>query len=226
MSSSKIDRAKHGPGWVEVIIGALLSMLLGAVLGFAYLVTKPVATVRELPKEKVAGQVYYLEGSKDGRKGQTWLRKRQAFLEGQSVELTEDELNTALTTPTEKPKEGTAAPAAAKPPPAADALFVPGSVNFRLADDQLQIGLPVKCPLLGLTILVQAAGGFEKAGDTFRFAPRTFYVGSCPVHRVPIVESIVLKRVFAGQAMPDDLAAAWKKLTDAKVEGRVLKLQL
>lgn len=223
MSSSKIDRALHGPGWVEVTLGALLSILLGGLLAAVYLVTKPVSIVRELPKEKVSGQVYYIEGGKDANKGRTWLRKRQALLEGQSIELTEEELNTALATPTEKPKDGTAA---AKQQPSADALFVPGTVNFRLADDRLQVGLPIKFPLLNQTIVVQASGGFEKSGGLWEYSPDLFYVGSCPLHRLPVIEGLLLKRVFANQGMPDDLAAAWKKLSGVKVEGRVLKLQL
>lgn len=222
MSSSKIDRALHGPGWVEVSVGAALSLLLGAVLCAAHLVTKPVSSVRELPKEKVTGQVYYIEGSKDANKGRTWLRKRQAFLEGQSIELTEEELNTALNTPTEKPKDGTAA---AKPQPSSDAVFQPGSMNFRIANDQVQVGLPVRFPLLGTTIVVQASGTFAKSGGVFEFSPRSFYVGSCPIHRVPVLGGIALRRIFANRAMPDDLAAAWKKLSGVKVEGRVLKLE-
>ena len=48
---TKFDRAHYGPSWVEVILGALLSLALGVVLAVAYFVARPVTLVKELPKE-------------------------------------------------------------------------------------------------------------------------------------------------------------------------------
>jgi hypothetical protein len=47
---SKVDRAIYGPGWGEVIFGALLSLVLGVVLGALLLVLKPVVIAKETPK--------------------------------------------------------------------------------------------------------------------------------------------------------------------------------
>ncbi|MBI5382859.1 MAG: hypothetical protein HZA31_13250 [Opitutae bacterium] len=228
MSLSKAERALHGPSWFEIIFGAALSVVLGVVLAATYLVLKPVISVKTMPKEPVAGAIYFIEGSKDTSKGKTWLRKRQALLEGQSVVLSEDELNTILVTPTEKPKGGAGqpAPTAANPAPASDALLVPGPINFRIADGMLQIGLPVKVSLFDASVVIQAAGGFVKKGETFCFEPKSFYVGSCPVHRLPMVAGFVTKRLLAAQSIPSELDSAWKKLADVTVEPKVLKLAM
>lgn len=222
MSSSKIDRAKYGPGWVEVFFGAALSVILGVSLAFAHLVFKPVAKVKELPKEPVSGQVYFIEGSTDAGKGKAWLRKRQALCEAQSVELSEEELNTAIATPTEKPKAGEAAAKA----PAADAALTPGAINFRIANSELQIALPVKVSYLDAVVIIQAQGSFRRSGDSFQFAPQTVYIGSCPLHRLPMVAGPLLKRLFKTATIPEDLAGAWAKLSDVTVEGKLLKLKM
>lgn len=88
--SKKIDRALYGPSWVEVILGAVLSLVLGGLLATVYLVIKPVQTVKEMPKEKdiVRGAIYYIEGSNDATKGKQWTRKRQQLAAGESVVLT------------------------------------------------------------------------------------------------------------------------------------------
>ena len=88
---SKVDRAIHGPGWAEVILGALLALLLGIVLGAVLLIVKPVLAVKEVPKEPVAGAVYYVEGSRDTSKAKQVLAKRKAFVDGQSIKVTEDD---------------------------------------------------------------------------------------------------------------------------------------
>ena len=219
--------ALHEPSWAEVLIGAGLSLVLGVVLAATHLILKPVTPSREMPKSPVTGSVYFIEGSKDTNRGNTWLRKRQAFLDGQSIDLTEDELNTAVATPIEKPKGGAGQPAsAAKPAPANDALLTPGPVNFRIDGGQLQVGVPVKVNLLDATVIVQATGGIVKKGDTFTFVPKAFYVGSCAVDRLPMVEGLIMGRRFAAQSVPKELTDAWAKLANVSVEGKTLKLSM
>src|SRR5690606_27178828 len=92
--SNQFDRAAHDPGWGEVILGAVLSLLLGAVLGALILVTRPVQTVRELPKEEERPRdaVYYIEGSRSAAKAREVPGKMKAFAQGQSINVTEDEI--------------------------------------------------------------------------------------------------------------------------------------
>ena len=222
---SKTASALHGPSWAEVLIGAALSLALGVILAAAHLALKPATTVKELPKEPAAGTVYYLEGSKDSNKGKTWLRKRQAFLDAQSVDLSEEELNTAVATPVEKPKGGAGQPSNAAQP-ANDSWFTVGNVNFRIAAGELQIGVPVRVNLIDASVVVQTSGSFEKQSDVFNFVPNTLYIGSLPAHRIPLLANWAIKRLLAAQAIPTDLAEAWQKLTGVAIEGKTLKLAM
>ncbi len=223
--SKKIDRALYGPSWTEVIFGALLSIVLGVVLAAAYLVTKPVATVKEIPKEPVAGTIYHIEGSKDSTRGRSWVAKRQQLVAGMSVTVSEEELNTAVT--------AVNAPAPKKPgakeEPAAEAkpgAYTLGTPNFRIRDQALQIAVPVTINTLdlGLDVLVQARGDFEKQGEQFVFTPKSLLVGSCPVEKIPGLTNIIMHKFVGAQKMPEDIAGAWAKLASVSIDGTKLKL--
>lgn len=226
--NKKIERELHGPSWTEVILGAVLSLLLGVVLAATYLILKPVTVARELPKDAVAGAVYYIEGSRDSSKARQAGAKQKAFVEGGSIVLNEDELN-LLAAPS-------AAPATAKPDAAGEVAgatagattITPGALNFRIRESRLQIGMPLQVSVLGLQkrVIVQARGGFEKRGSTFGFAPEEFYVGSCPLQRLPVVGGVVMKQIMARAAMPTELAEAWTKLSDVAIEGSTLRLTM
>ncbi|HYP17342.1 MAG TPA: hypothetical protein VEQ65_09050 [Opitutus sp.] len=219
--NKKQERELYGPSWTEVILGAVLSLLLGIGLAFVFLVMKPVTTVKEMPTETVVGTVYYVEGSRDAGKGRQAAAKQKSFLEGQSVVLTEDELNQIVAPPP--------APAAKKAATAEPAQTVAsGSPNFRIRDGVMQIGLPLRLNVLGFEqrVIVQARGGFEKRGDVFVFDPSELYLGSCPLQRIPAVQGMLMKRFRASLAVPEELAAAWSKLSAVDVEGSTLKLTM
>ncbi|HWA11009.1 MAG TPA: hypothetical protein VG838_16325 [Opitutaceae bacterium] len=250
MASKKVDRALYGPSWAEVILGAALSFVLGAVLAAVVLVLRPVQTVRELPKEPVRDAVYYIEGSKDSTKGKQWLRKKELLNQGTSVALTEDELNAAfyVSPPPAPPKPPAPAPAPgakgkapATPPPApepakadvatdakSDALIAPGQPNFRIHDNLLQVGVPCTLNLYGfkVPVVVMATGSFAKGGDGVVFVPESYYLGSLAINRLPMVEGFVTRKILSAKPVPEDLATAWKKVTDATIEDKTLKLTL
>lgn len=248
MSSKKVERALYGPSWTEVILGAVLSFVLGGVLAAAVLIARPVKTVRELPKESDRERevIYYIEGSRDSTKGRQWQAKRQQLVAGESVALTEEELNAALGGKTAAPAPAPAAPApkgkgpapkapapapAAEPAPAVAAgggLIVPSAPNFRIHDNLLQVGVPCTLNVYGfqLPIVVVATGGFAKTGDGVVFSPDSFYIGSLQVNRLPALEGFVTRKILAAQTIPEDLATAWKKVSDAGVEGKTLKLSM
>ncbi len=233
---SKIDRALHGPSWAEVIIGAFLSLILGAAIGAAILITRPVVVVRELPKpaDQKRGAVYYIEGSKDSSKAAQAMAKRKAFIEGQSVTLSEDEINAVLAmspaaapAPAPKPVEKKGTTKAGSPAPAgAGETIVVGAPNVRIRDGLVQVGAPVTLTGLGVSekVVVQARGTFVKDGAVFTYEPSEMFVGSCPVQRVPVLAGFIRDRMFAAQRMPDDIAAAWRKLSNVAVEGNVVRL--
>lgn len=211
-------RTAHNPGWIEIVLGVVLSLLLGAVLAAVFLVLKPVATVKEMPAEPEAGVVYYIEGTRDSNRARQASAKQRAFLQGGTIALNEDELN-AL-----------AAPSAPKP---ADAEAVPqtvtaGTPNFRIREGVMQIGVPLRVSVAGIDqrVIVQARGDFERRGDTWVFAPAEMYVGSCPVQRLPLAKNFVMKKFMTGATVPEDLASAWSKVQEARIDGSTLQLTL
>ena len=239
--SKKIDRATHGPSWAEVFLGAALSVVLGVVLGALLLTLRPVVVVKEMPKEadRDPKAVYYVEGSRDSSKARQALAKRKAFAEGQSVTVSEDEVN-ALLSPTpgapaapkpgEKAKADPKAKEAEKAAPAAASgeLLATGAASVRIRAGAIQVGVPVTLDVLGVSqkVVVQAHGGIAKQGDVFNFVPETLYVGSCPVQRLPFVSGYVRNKVLASQPIPEDIKASWLKLANVAVEGNVVKLTM
>ncbi len=230
MVSRRIDKAKYGPGWGEVIVGAALSLVLGAVLAVAYLVAKPVVPVKELPKDRPAGTIYYIEGTRSAENGKQWMRKKQLLTEGSSVALNEDELNAWITTETTPPPPEKPAPGPKAPPPAPTGLIALGPPNFRIHDGLLQIGSKGTLYLdwfgTKTSIIVQVAGRFVKEGGVFVFEPSEFCLGSCPLHKLPGLGEFLFRHLVAKEKVPDDLAGAWKKLADVSIEENTLKLTM
>lgn len=240
MAKTKVDRAIHGPSWTEVILGAVLSLILGVALGAALLILKPVKQVRELPKEgdRDSSLVYYVEGSRDGSKAKQALAKRQAFVAGKSVQVTEEEVNSLVggsaapaTPPPAAPKAGDkkgAEKAAEKAAAAAGDLLATGTPNVRIRDNVLQIGVPVTVGLMGLEqkVIVFGRGKLVKGSDGYVYEPDELYLGSCPVQRLPFLSGYVRNKFLAATPIPEDIATAWKKVTDATIEGNTLKLTL
>jgi hypothetical protein len=216
--NKKVQRALYGPGVVEVTLGAVLSLAAGVVLAGLYLVLKPVAVVTQLPPadKREEGMVYYVQGAKGAGKGGQLLRKQQLFLDGSSVVLTEDELNTWMASSNSAPKKPTDPKA-----PAANQL------NFRINKGMLQIGLPYSVDWLGGgSVIIQMQGMFAKEGDEFVYEPSTIYIGSLPAQRIPILLTLLKRKIYSAQELPDDLAAAWKKLEKVSVENNALRLTM
>lgn len=229
--TKKVDRAVHGPSWTEVILGALLSLILGAVIGALLLIFRPVTVARELPKEPEKRAVYYIEGSRETGRGREAPAKRKALIAGQSVTLNEEELNAlvgAANAGGEKqgagmPKDGKGAKAEEA---AGSGYFVVGAPVFRIANGEFQVGAPVTVDLLGQKIIAQARGGFEKDGQIFVFKPTEMYLGSCPLQRLPLVAALLRNKFVAAQPIPEDLREAWQKLAAVSVQGNTLKLTM
>jgi len=254
MVSSKIERAKYGPGVLEVILGALLSLILGAVLAVCYLILQPVQIGKTPDKEQPTSPVIYVKGGQDEDRSKQWLRKKQLFTENSSVEVNEDELNawiTAGTTPVPpkpadvkkpeqpaddkksdpKAKDKKPEPPPTPPPPAGPTETLQfGSPNFHIENGVLQIGregeLNIDMVGLKLPFVIQASGRFTKTPEGFVFVPDQFYIGCCPLHKLPGVAGFVVDRLLANEKLPDDVSAALKKLADVAVEGDTLKLTM
>jgi hypothetical protein len=233
MVSSKIERANRGPNILEVFLGATLSLALGVAAALFYLIVQPVQVGLAEAKAEPGGPVTYVKGSQDEDHGKQWLRKKQLFTEGTSVDVNEDELNAWMTAGTEPepPKAANAKPPAPGQPaaPAASGKLIQfGTPNFRIANKMLQIGSEgeIDLDMLGIKrpLILQTSGRFVKIGGRIIFVPAQFYIGSCPLHKLPGVAAFVFDHLLAEMKVPGDIAAAWKKLASVSVQENSLLL--
>lgn len=213
---SKAPQNFNGPSLFEVTLGALLSLTLGVVLAAGYLAAQPVETVRSMPRGPNPDKVYYVTGSARSSLGKGWLRKKQMLVEpgAASIELSEDELNTWLNSSKTKSddEEG--------------GLITPQTMNFRIADGQLQVGLPCSISVAGYnqSLVIQTRGTFVAKGDRFAYSPNEVMVGQLAAHRLPILGGIVAGRLAAMHEAPEDLVEAWQSLSDVNISGNRLNL--
>ncbi len=244
MKSSKIDRALYGPSLFEVTLGAILSVAVGIVFAFVFLVLKPVIVVKSPPKEneRVQGAVYFVQGDDDVSLGRQWIRKKQSLIDGTPGEVTfnEEELNSwiaAASPEKKKPEPKPAAPAptkpGAKPAPAAaatsanpDELLSLDLPNVRIREGVFQVGVPGSLNFLSLSlpVIVQAQGDFVQSKDVWIFKPTSLHLGSMPLHRIPGLTDMVMKRIMSSGIFSDDAMDVWKKVSHVDVNGRQLHL--
>jgi hypothetical protein len=223
--SAKKKLAK-GPSWVEVGLGAFLSIVLGTALGAAYLILKPVSKVTAIPKDAPSGAIYYIEGQHDFSNASASEDLRKSFVAGETVTVPEGILNGFLSDlgkPATAAADPSGKPAAAPPPK----LFDTSALNARMYDGKIQFADTVTVNVLGvsMSVIVQETGTFSKHGATFGFDPDTFYVGGCPMQRFLFLRDYVQNKLLFAQPVPADLAAAWSKLTDVSVSGAGLVLK-
>jgi hypothetical protein len=220
---SKLRRKADGPGWFEVIFGAALSILLGVVLAAAFLVFKPVTIVQELPKVPVAKMVYYLEGSRNSLKTREVGAKRKLLGQAGSIVFNEEELNAIVIPPPPPPT-----PKKMELPQPATSVrsITPGNPNFRIKDNILQIAVPVQLNAFEMEykLIVQTRGAFSKDGEIVVFRPGELYVGSCPLEQFPAVKEYLLRYLVPKVTVPDEVAAAWNKVSAASVEGSTVRI--
>jgi hypothetical protein len=231
MADKKVEKALYGPSMVEVALGAVLGLLAGVVLACVYLVFKPVEEVKEVPQEPARGTVYHLTGRTDAAKARAWQAKLTAFTAGGTVIANEEELNAWA-----RSLEGAAAPAPAAgakaaapgaPPPAPAGGFISASdLNFRLDGQRVHVAQRVLLNYYGISkeVVMQAAGGFTRSGDTWVFRADQVYLGSCPLHAIPGAAGALARALVAKQKVPDDFRAAWSKISEIGVEGGLLKV--
>jgi hypothetical protein len=229
----KIEKALYGPSLVEVFFGAVLGLFAGVLVACIYLVFKPVPTLRELPKERPRGMVYYLPGSDSKAKGAAWQTKQKQFLSGKSIQVIEDELNAWVSSSFKMeapPAPQKNKPNASTPPPAGgpapDGIFIPSKPNFKIVNDKLQIGLNCTLNWYGVMtdVTLQSTGTFTRDGAHFVYTPETLYLGSCPLHMLPSVSGLLMAHLTSKGKVPDEFRDAWFKLNDVVVLGGALKL--
>lgn len=212
----------HDPGLFEVTLGVLLSLSLGALLACVFLVSRPVETVREMPKEPAAGVIYHVSGSSSAASGRLWQGKRQQFVDKRAGEIIfiEDELNNwASAAMKEAPGEGEESSLP---------VIKVSTPNFRIEDGLLQIAFDGNLKVYGTEnkAIVRIRGDVRSAGDGFRFVPSEVWVGGLEASKIPGLGNFVANRLLSSLVLPEELTAAWNSLTDAKIEGRQLVLRM
>lgn len=223
MSSRKIDRAKYGPGMGEVVLSVILSLLLGAALAVAELVWKPVKVVTQLPKDQPAGMVYLVERGGSGG-GAQWMRKQQLFAGGGSVDVNDGELN-AWYASAMAPAAG-----AKRETSSFGGVLELGQPYFQIRNGRLEISskgmLNVHWFDLKHPLIVQVAGHFAKQEGEYSLVPDRFYIGSCPLQRLPIVGNLVLRYLLGRHPAPKAVAASWAKLAGVSIKNGTLMLKM
>ncbi|HVT72314.1 MAG TPA: hypothetical protein VHD61_04205 [Lacunisphaera sp.] len=245
MADKKLEKALYGPSVTEVALGAVLGLLCGVLAACLYLVFKPVQQVKVLPKEPSRSVVYYIPGSDSNAKGRTWQAKEKQLIAGTNVTVVEDELNAWASSlaappapkaaapapkgkdkakPAEKPKEEAPKDAAAKPPP--EGFVIPGTLNFKIVDDQVQVGLKCTLNWYGMTYdtTVVALGTFRPSGDSIVFKPGKLYLGSCPLHLLPALPNLLVSGITSKVKISDELRVALSKLKSVTIEKGAMTL--
>lgn len=207
------------PSISEIVLGIVLSLVLGVLLAGVHLAAASVEKLATMPEEPKEGVVYYIRGGESTAAAAQWLRKRQLMVETASgeIELSEDELNTWAkgsfeATDGEDAQQGMI-------------LKVP---NFRLVEGKLQVGMETEVRSMAFTrsVVVQVTGDFAKGEEgKFEFVPETVMLGRLPAHRIPGLRERVVARLWSAQDLPEDLVKAWGELVEVKVDGSVLKLR-
>lgn len=220
--SKKVDRAAHGPSWTEVILGAALSAALGVALGAAVLVAKPMTRVKAepAPEEREKHTLYFIEGARgDANSVKQALAKRKSIGPGQTISITEQELN-AIVAPVAPP-----APKAGEKGAPAVVVTAP---NFRIHESRLQVAMPVNVDLAGMAVgsLVVARGVIVKAGEQYTFQPDEIYLGSLPLQKFPFALDYVQEKYIRSQPLPEDIATALGNAKDLTIDGNQIKLTL
>ncbi|HMD60807.1 MAG TPA: hypothetical protein VKG78_05230 [Opitutaceae bacterium] len=227
--SAKIPGLERSPSWFEVSLGALLSVALGIVLGALYLALKPVKKLGEAPKDALSSTVTYVDGVRGYYTSAAVDAKRKAFVAGKSVTVDEAELNVLFSGPV-KPPPAPLPPntLVQPPPPPAPKEYDKTALNVRISDGRIQFASTYSFNEYGISeiVVVQTRGGFARNGPTFEYVPDAFYVGCCPLQRIPYVREWLLKKLLFTDPVPDDIAAAWSRLSDVTIEGSKLRLRM
>jgi hypothetical protein len=225
MADTKIEKALYGPSTTEVAIGAILGLLVGVLAACVFLVFKPVQSVKALPKEPAKGVIYYVAGSEIAGKATGLPAKLKTLSAGGTASFNEDELNVWSASLGEgHAKPGPDGAPAKKAAPSG--FFNATTPNFRIVGDKLQVGFVVTINYFGITFdfVSFATGRFEPGGHGVAFNPDTFYFGSCPLHKLPAATSIIAGRLESAQKVPEEIRAAWTKVSEAVVDHGLLKV--
>lgn len=210
--------------WIGSLFLGLLGAIAGGALAIIALVLKPVEVVKQLPNEpdRPKGQVYYVAGERDSVRGKMWSLKRRNLMQGRAgvVTFTEEELNAWLgsTLRTSTPRN----PKDPQPNVVAEGL------NFRVVEDRLQVGLPIKFNYVEppIPVVAQAVGEVVPSDSRWYFKPQEVWIGSLPAHRIPgVIDAIVAKELDESWVPPAGLEA-WQRVAEVSIQDRLISVRV
>ncbi len=221
-TGSKKKEEQKGPKPYEVIIGALLSIILGVLLAMVYLVVQPVEEVDELPAEALRDRrtVYFVEGQTGSAADFNWRPKVTSFEAGAAgtIELVEQELNQWV---------GSAFPNLEDTEAEGLLTLVPRSVNFRIQDGALQIASDMEVNVFGVgrEVLAQIRGSIVQRDGRYVFEADSMAIGGFRMQHDAVMD-LILKRLFAAFDPSEEVTESWSRLARAEVRDDALILEL
>ncbi len=222
MATAKKKNEQKGPKPYEVIIGAFLSIVLGALLAVGYLVVQPVEEADELPAEatREARTIYFVEGETGSAVEYNWQPKYAAVEAGSSgtISLVEQELNLWVAAAFEDLQEEVVE---------GFVTIVPRSLNFRIHDGEMQIASELDMSVFGMgrEVIAQAYGTFVQRDGRFVFQPNRLYLGGFKVPHDRLA-AFMFDQVYAAFDITEELVDGWTRLSDVRLEEDTLILEI
>jgi hypothetical protein len=225
---------RKNPGLFEILFGASLSVVLGALLAFMHLVFRPVEMVSVVPKEPTAGVRYCIQGANGSSSGPRWKIKVQRLADKIPGEFmfSEGDLNAWAESTFQKAgaPAAPATPAAAAAAQAAAPSFalVSGVPNFKITGGKLQIASINDLFLLGgvSKLVVEAKGTFVKGAEGWDFVPSEFFLGGLPTRKLPMLTSFLVSRFSKSKAASPELANVMARASAITIEGSSLVVKV
>jgi hypothetical protein len=208
------------PGIFGVVFSALLSLVLGVLVAFVYLIVQPVEVLTSAPKEEPAGTVLLLGAP--GAGNASWEEKRDALVGGslKEVTLTESELNAWAGARFE--------PVKVEEDVKKTSFFIAAATpNFRIEGGLLQVGMVNTAYVYGHEgpLVLQAKGRFVAGAQGWSFTPEEALLGALPLHKIPAVLPFVASR-FGANNLPEEVTTVLTKAREISVRADGLTLAL
>lgn len=186
---------------IEIIVGASLSMIFGLVASFVYLAFQPVQVLTEVPEEGEfrSRGAFFVEGQSRGQFRNQWESLLNQIQQGGRIDLTirEDDLNHWASANFVAPDEDELER------PFFGGVF-PRDLNFRLDDNEIQVGLNMDYDGLGLRHIfrLQIIGSMESQRGRNQFDVDRVYLGQCRIPPFLGLRGFFLNRVRDSYPVP------------------------
>jgi hypothetical protein len=218
--ASKADQAE--PGLFTILTSVVLGVSLGALLAVMHLISRPVEIVSAFPKEPVPGVRYSLEGVSGSMAGTRWKIKTQRIADKApgGYSFTDAELNAWAGSTFRKAE-------VLKDQTPRFALLT-GVPNFRIEGERLKIVTANDLIIFGwlVELVIEAEGTFAKEADGWHYVPSELHLGGFPAHKMPILASLLVKRLGTSSFVPAETVGVMASATDIGIASDALVVKM